>query len=162
MVRLLSEDACHESKRNFSTWNPEEKIHAEMRRLQHKGRYGIGAVNDDGDVRFSSASFEAAQQLSHGVGGNPWGRYRFRYFNGVVEWSDCARPPEDISSAVDAHLDKRGFPVKEQVSIYDRDYGDDGGDDTEDPAAHPYYRGRLGDSCAKERVSQLVDALLEG
>lgn len=89
-------------------------------------RFGIGAIGSNDDVQFKEHSRDTFENQAHGRHGNPTGRRRFRYFNGEVEWSDCARPDAEQIQLVNNYLEHRGFPVTKHTSIYD-DFLRDGG-----------------------------------
>lgn len=81
-------------------------------------RFGIGAVDSYGAVNFKEYSRDTFGHQSHGILGNPSGRYTFRYFDGEVEWSDCPYPSDGIREIVDDYLEKRGLPVKKHTSVF--------------------------------------------
>lgn len=85
-------------------------------------RFGIGAIGSSDEVLFKEIPRDIFSTQAHGKGGNPMGRRRFRYMDGTVEWSDCAKPDQEQINLVNSYLERRGFPVKGHTSIYD-DFG---------------------------------------
>ena len=82
-------------------------------------KFGIGAIGSNDDVQFKPIPRDIMGNQPHGYHGNPWGRRRFRYYNGEVEWSDCARPDAEQIQLVNNYLSHRGYPVTKHTSIYD-------------------------------------------
>ena len=82
-------------------------------------RFGIGAVDANDAVHFKEISRDTFGTQAHGMETNPWGRCRFRYKNGEVEWSDCAWPSKDVQHRVENELARRELPFTKHTSIYD-------------------------------------------
>ena len=82
-------------------------------------RFGLGAIGSNDEIIFKEFSRDTFENQSHGRCGNPFGRRRFRYIGGIVEWSDCVTPTEEQKHLVETYLERRGFPVTKHTSIYD-------------------------------------------
>jgi len=114
---------------NISYWDEDiegdwEKLKEIKESYADSARFGLGAIGSNDDVQFKEFSRDVFGNQIHGRSGNPYGRRRFRYMGGVVEWSDCVRPDEDQKMLVDNYLERRGFPVKKHTSIYDEGHED--------------------------------------
>jgi hypothetical protein len=81
-------------------------------------RFGIGAVDSNAAVHFKEISRDTFGNQVHGAETNPWGRYRFRYMNGEVQWSDCPWPPKEVIHRVNDKLEKLGLKVDKHTSIF--------------------------------------------
>lgn len=93
----------------------------EIRRKPYpsNARFGLGAIGSNDDIQFKEFPRDTFDNQVHGQGQNPYGRRRFRYFNGVVEWSDCQRPDAEQIQLVNNYLNHRGLAVTKHTSIYD-------------------------------------------
>jgi hypothetical protein len=96
-------------------------------------RFGLGAIGSNGEVKFKEFNRDVFGDQQHGRLGNPHGKYRFRYMDGIVEWSDCGQPDDAQAKLADDWLTRHGYPVVKHTSIYtepedfdvDRDYDGD-------------------------------------
>lgn len=95
------------------------KAHLVNETYPEGARFGLGAIGANDDVQFKEFPRDIFANQSHGMNGNPFGRRRFRYLNGTVEWSDCAKPDKEQIDLVNSYLERRGYPVKNHTSIYD-------------------------------------------
>lgn len=80
---------------------------------------GIGAIGSNDEVKFREVPWDTLAKQMHGMNGNPFGRSRFKYIDGKVEWTDQTRPDEEQQTLVNNYLERRGFPVTKHVSVYD-------------------------------------------
>jgi len=85
----------------------------------NNAKFGIGAIGSNGEVKFKEITKEKIINQSHGYEGNPYGRLRFRYVDGNVQWSSAAPPDEEDKQLVDSYLISRGYNVTKHTAWND-------------------------------------------
>jgi len=121
-------------------------------------RFGLGAIGANDDVQFKEFPRDIFSNQSHGMNGNPFGRRRFRYLNGTIEWSDCARPDKEQIDLVNSYLERRGYPVKNHTSIYDQ-HDVDEVTQKDLRARHPQSRNQWNDDWTPKLSKMTLDNL---
>jgi len=86
----------------------------------NNGVYGLGVVDLHGVVHFKKLTDDEVGSKTHGQVGLPGSRDRFRYFDGVVGWTDKPSEPE-VKVAVENFLAKYNYPFKRHMGYF----GDD-------------------------------------
>lgn len=132
-------------------------------------KFGLGAIGANNDVQFKEFTRNTFADQWHGRGNNPWGRRRFRYKNGVVEWSDYNVADEEQKHLVNTYLERRGFPVIKHVSEFDgkvmekaqTDEGYGAGIPEEDRLNIPKHRWQIKSKTAPKTPKMVKEGLEE-
>ncbi len=83
----------------------------------NNGVYGLGVVDLHGVVHFKKLTDDEVGSKTHGQVGLPGSRDRFRYFDGVVGWTDKPSEPE-VKIAVENFLSKHNYPFKRHMGYF--------------------------------------------
>lgn len=81
-------------------------------------KFGLGAVDSQDAVIFKEYPIDTFGSQIHGKGGTPYGRYTFRYKDGIIDWSN-GHPPQDVKDTIETYLRRRGYQIKTHTSYYD-------------------------------------------
>lgn len=79
--------------------------------------YGLGIVDSHGVVHFKQLTDAEVGTKTHSQVGLPGARDRFRYFDGIVGWTDTPSDP-DVKIAVQDFLEKHNYPFKRHMGYF--------------------------------------------
>jgi hypothetical protein len=82
-------------------------------------RFGLGAIDSNGHINFKEHNRDTFSSQTHG-NLNPYGRWRFRYSGGEIDWTDA--PEKEQEHIVLNYFTKKGWPVTDQYYVYADDY----------------------------------------
>ena len=105
----------------------------------NNARFGLGVVDSSGHVNFKEHNRDTFSSQTHGDL-NPYGRWRFRYVGGEIDWTDA--PEKEQEHIVLNYFTKKGWPVTDQYYVYDDDYevDEDYSSDEKDTNAEEYFK----------------------
>ncbi len=106
------------------------------------GICGLGVVDAYDVVHFKQLSRNDVETKTHQQVGLPGSRDRFRYFNGIVGWTDAPSSP-DAKLAIEEFLAKHNYPFKKHIGYFgddiDENYNKSLSDDEQHDLAVSYF-----------------------
>jgi len=79
-------------------------------------KFGLGVIDSYDAIHFKEVPRDLFSSYTH-ESLKLHGRYRFRYANGNIDWTDS--PSVEQEAAVDNYLTSKGYKIKEHFYPYD-------------------------------------------
>lgn len=105
-------------EKHSSYWGTGDYID-ESKTFSDDSRFGLGAIDSNGHINFKEHRRDIFSSQTHG-NLNPYGRWRFRYNGGEIDWTDS--PGKEQEDIVLNYFSKKGWPITDQYYVYSDDY----------------------------------------